>query len=197
MKREELTELHYIAHLDNVRSILRLGILSNKRVSMIEHTSVAMHEIQRRRSGVNVPGGLKLHEYVNLYVCARNPMLYRLAERHSDLCVLQVSTGVLDLPGVVVTDGNAASAYVRFAAAPGGLSVVDRNLTFAENWTDNNQIGLWKKKSAKCAEVLVPGKVEPKFIMGAYVGYEQALDRLKGLGTGISINVNAHMFFRR
>jgi len=114
VRREELSELHYIAHMSNVASILGQGILSNRRASQVGHTSVAMQAVQDRRAKVVVPGGRKLHDYANLYVCARNPMLYKRQGQHADLCVLQVSTDVLDLLGVVVTDANASSDYVRF-----------------------------------------------------------------------------------
>ena len=196
MRREELTELHYIAHMDNVQSIIRHGILSNRRAAKLPHTSVAMQQVQDRRAEVVVPGGRKLHEYVNLYICARNPMLSKRRGQHLDLCVLQVSTDVLDRPGVVVTDANASSDYVRFAAAPGGLRIVDREATFAEYWTDQDPIVQWQKKSAKCAEVLVPDRVAPGFIMGAYISCQAAMDRFNGLGTGIAVIINAHMFFR-
>ncbi len=194
--REELSELHYIVHMDNVQSILRHGILSNRRASKVAHTSVAMQEVQHRRAEVVVPGGRRLHEYVNLYICARNPMLYKRAGQHLELCVLRVSTDVLDLPGVVVTDANASSDYCRFAEAPAGLRIVNRDLTFADDWRDPDLIEYWRKKSAKCAEVLVPDKVDPRFILGAYVSCQQAKDRLNGLGTGIGVDINGHMFFR-
>ncbi len=196
MMREELSELHYIVHMDNVQSILRHGILSNRRASKVAHTSVAMQEVQHRRAEVVVPGGRRLHEYVNLYICARNPMLYKRAGQHLELCVLRVSTDVLDLPGVVVTDANASSDYCRFAEAPAGLRIVNRDLTFADDWRDPDLIEYWRKKSAKCAEVLVPDKVDPRFILGAYVSCQQAKDRLNGLGTGIGVDINGHMFFR-
>ena len=196
MTRGELSELHYIAHMDNVPSILRLGILSHRRAARVPHASVAMEAVQARRARVVVPGGRRLHEYVNLYLCARNPMLYRLRGRHLDLCVLRVSTDVLDLPGVVVTDGNASSGYARFAAAPGGLSIVDRDATFAEYWTAADQIVEWRKKSAKCAEVLVPDRIPPRFIFGAYVSCQQALDKLNNLDTSIAVTINGHMFFQ-
>ncbi|MCS6804590.1 MAG: DUF4433 domain-containing protein [Blastocatellia bacterium] len=196
MTRQELSELHYIAHMNNVPSILRLGILSNKMCSKVAHTSVAMQEVQDRRAKVAVPGGRRLHEYVNLYICARNPMLYKLRGQHLDLCVLRVSTDVLDLPGTVVTDANASSNYVRFAAAPAGLSIVDRDLTFADDWRDQDPIQYFRKKSAKCAEVLVPDRVGPRFILGAYVSCPEAMNRMNGLNTGINLILNANMFFR-
>lgn len=195
MKREELSELHYITPMANVASILRLGILSHRGAAKLPHESVAMDEIQDRRARVVVPGGRRLHDYVNLYICARNPMLYKRQLRHLDLCVVQVSTDVLDLPDVVVTNKNASSDYVRFAAAPWGLSIVDREATFAEYWTDPNPSVQWQKKSAKCAEVLVPDRVAPEFIAGVYLSCEQALKRFDDMGVGIVGTVMPHMFF--
>ena len=135
MRREELVELHYIAPIVNVESILRLGLLSHWRAESVPHESVAMQEIQDRRSRVTVPGGRPLHHYVNLYICARNPMLYVRKDVHRRLTVLKVSQQVLDLAGVAVADRNASSDYVRFASAPDGLRLVDRELVFAEYWT--------------------------------------------------------------
>src|SRR5262249_21008928 len=63
-ERSELQELHYITPIDNVPSISQHGILSNVRAARLAHASVAMAEIQDRRSRVVVPGGRKLHEYV-------------------------------------------------------------------------------------------------------------------------------------
>jgi len=77
MRREELEELHYISPIVNVSSILTHGILSHRRASKLPHQSVAMPEIQDRRRKVQVPKARPLHEYVNLYICARNPMMYK------------------------------------------------------------------------------------------------------------------------
>ena len=196
MNRQDLAELHYITPIDNVPSILQQGILSHKRAAPLQPSSVAMQKVQDIRARKAVPGGRKLHEYVNLYICARNPMLFLRKDQHADLCVLRVSTTVLDLPGVIVTDGNAASDYVRFAAAPDGLSIVDRDRTFAEYWTDPDQVVGWRKKAAKCAEVLVPDCVDPCHLLGAYVSCDEANARLEALGTGLPVTINGHMFFR-
>jgi hypothetical protein len=155
-----------------------------------------MPEVQDIRAGKRVPQGQPFHEYVNLYVCARNPMLYRTKAQHADLCVLRVDPGVLDLPAVVVTDGNAASKYTRFAAAPEGLRIVDRELTFAEWWTDPDYFVRLHKARAKCAEVLVPDAVPPRFLRGAYVSCEAALAPFEALNTGLDAVVDPHLFFR-
>lgn len=124
-------------------------------------------------------------------------MLFKRKHLHMDLCVLRVSTDVLDLPKVVITDGNAASDYTWFWPSPKGLSKVDKELIFAEFWTDEDQIVGWQKKRAKCAEVLVPDLVKPRFILGAYVSCSGALLKFKVIESRLSVTINSHLFFRR
>ena len=196
MKREDLTELHYITHIRNVPSIMERGVVSHRRAASLKHRSVADPEVQNLRGKVSVPQGNKLHDYVNLYVCARNPMLYKLMGQHSVLCVLRVSTDVLDISGVVVTDGNASSKWVRFAEAPKGLQIVNEELTFADFWSDENRIEYYKKKHAKCAEILIPNRVSVEFIIGAYVSRNETKEKLDLLVPNICVTVNSHLFFK-
>ena len=76
MERSDLSELHFICRIENLPSILELGILSHKRAAAIEHRSFAMPEVQSRRATVRVPDGTRygrpLHEYANLYIHARH-----------------------------------------------------------------------------------------------------------------------------
>lgn len=196
MKRSELPELHYITAMVNVTSIEKHGIFCLEKANKMNHVSVAMKKVQDRRAGKVVPGGLPLHKYANLYICARNPMLYLRRNQHLDICVLRVSTDILDLPNVVISDGNAASDYAAFWPSPGGLSKIDKDLVFAEYWTDSDQIVEWRKKATKCAEVLVIDRVEPRFIIGAYVSCQEAEKNLKELGCNLPITIDSHLFFR-
>ncbi|MBE0467489.1 MAG: DUF4433 domain-containing protein [Candidatus Desulforudis sp.] len=88
------------------------GILSHRQAQKVRHISVAMREIQGIRARKMVPGpsGRPLHEYVKLYIHARNPMLYYLTRRHNNICVLRIAPAVLELPGAVIVDRNAASS---------------------------------------------------------------------------------------
>ncbi len=122
-------------------------------------------------------------------------MLYKIFNQRDQLCVLSVCPDVLDLPGVVVTDGNASGDYVRFAKAPAGLQIVNRDLTFAEYWIDDDPIQYYRKKSAKCAEVLVPNRVEPRYLRGAYVWSEEVCQRLQADTGKLQVEVNSHLFF--
>jgi hypothetical protein len=196
VRREELAELHYITPIVNIPSICQRGVLSHCRAQEIEHETVAMKEIQDRRAKVVIPNGRPLHEYANLYICARNPMMYKRRHRHAVLCVLRISTELLDLSGVVISDGNAASKYVRFAPAPDGLAIVNRVLTFAENWNHENPIQKYQGASAKGAEVLVPDFIPPKFLMGIYVSCDKALAQFNALGVKLQAEINGHLFFQ-
>lgn len=195
MERHELQELHYITPICNVPSIMQNGILSHVRAGRVHHESVAMQEMQDRRASIRVPGGRPLHEYANLYICGRNPMLFKRRDQHDQVCVLRINTAVLDSRGVIVTDRNAGGDYTQFRPAPGGLSIVDRESTFAEYWTSPNEIDYWRRKAAKCAEVLVPDRVEPRFVRGAYVSCDEAKAALEALNTGLSVQIDKHLFF--
>lgn len=169
MERSAVKELHYILPIANLESVLARGILSHSKVAKIKHDSIAMPEIQERRAKIRVPGGGPLHGYANLYFHARNPMMWRRKSSRDTLCVLRVNPDVLDVEGVVIADGNAASSYTQFRRSPQGLAIVDETLTFALDWRSRDLIDYYRRKSAKCAEVLVPERVHPTLIDGCYV----------------------------
>jgi hypothetical protein len=153
----------------NLVSVMKQGVLSHERAARVPHRSVALQPVQEKRDQKQVPGGLKLHQYANLYFHARNPMMFRRQDQAHDLCVLRISTMVLALPGTVITDQNAASDYVRFLH-PRQWQVLDFDAIYAMDWRHpDDQIAHWRHSSQKCAEVLVPRRVEPIYVTGAYV----------------------------
>lgn len=190
-----ITELHCIMPMENIPSVLVNGILSYESVSKLQHATVAMMEVQERRDSKQVPGGLRLHQYANLYFHARNPMLFKRLDQAAALCILQVSCEVLQLPEVVLTDQNAASDYVRFLA-PRQLSEIDMDRVYAEDWRDPDRIAYFRRKAAKCAEVLIPHRIHPRFLIGAHVVDAAARSRLSALGFTLSISVSPALFFR-
>ena len=196
MERDQLRELHYITPISNLSSILQRGLLSHALAMKVRHVSVAKPEVQERRTKVMVPHGLPLHRYVNLYFCARNPMLFVRQDQHGSLAVLRIGTAVLDLPGVVISDQNAASRYARFGASPAALRLVDFQRVFAEYWTNaDDPIAEWRNKSIKCAEVLVPDRVDAKLILGAYVSGQEAHEAIVKLAAAMTVTINPNLFF--
>lgn len=197
MLRQELTEVQFIAPIDNLASIYALGILSHNRMRNLQHVSVALQEVQDLRATKIIPGGMNLHDYANLYICARNPMMYKRRAQHASLCVLSISTDVLDIPGAVVTDQNAASKYVRYLAAPDGLAHVDKDRTFARDWRHpDDQIEEWRHRSRKCAEVLIPHEVRPDHIAAVYVSGVAGEARVRAIDPSKTVRVNGDLFFQ-
>ena len=198
MKRDEIIELHYICPIDTVPSILQMGLLSHTAAARVAHVSIANDAVQERRRKVIIPGGQKLHSYVNLYVNGRNPMLYTVCmnEGIDTVCLLAIKSKVLKLPGVIVTDRNASSSEVRFSEPSSGLDHIDEATTFAKYWTHDDAIAQLDHKSRMCAEVLVPSTVKAKMITSAYVGSDKAHSALTELAPSLSATVDKYKFFR-
>ena len=124
-------------------------------------------------------------------------MMYRRKAGHRSICVLRISPDVLDLPGVIIADQNASSDYVRFFPSPAGLAHIDRELVFAERWTHpGDPIEQFRHRSIKCAEVLVPDRVDASHLTGAYVSGSTGQEALLAVAHGFAATVYGHMFFR-
>ena len=106
-------------------------------------------------------------------------MLYSRIEQADLLCILRISTEVFNIEGAVISDMNASSNYVRFYS-PSELNRLQLEQIYAKDWRHpGDPIAYQRHKSQKCAEVLVPGKIEPNYIIGAYVVNDSALAQLK------------------
>jgi hypothetical protein len=190
-----LTEFQNITPIRNIPSILKHGILSYVEAAKLPHRSVALQVVQDRRDAKSVPGGRSLHEYANVYFHARNPMMSLRRDEASQLCVLRISTEILRIPGAVIADQNAASNYVRFSS-PSVLEFMDLDYIFASSWKHpGDEIAEWKHKSAKCAEVLIPGRIPPELLRGALVVNSGAKSELENFGFPLPIAIDADLFF--
>jgi len=153
-------------------------------------------EIQERRRNKQIPGARRLHEYANLYFDAHNPMLSRLREKNDEICILQVDTEVLNLPGVIISDINAASDWARYSPVTQGLEAIDRDRVFARYWTHPEDPNDERRhKLEKCAEVLIPDRIMPCYIRRAYVASDAALSRFRQLIIDLPVCIRSDIFF--
>lgn len=196
MTYEDLPGLHYITPIENLRPILERGILSHARVGEIDHESIADSEIQEIRADKRVPEGRPLHEYVNLYFHARNPMMYKRRGRHDELCVLSVHKRVIQEEGTVIADRNASSDYVRFGRGADDLKILDDRWVYARDWTHADQLSQWRHRSVKCAEVLVPDRVAPTHVQRIFVSCQQSKEKVKEVVEGLEVKVSPDLFFQ-
>lgn len=205
MDRALLAELHYLSAIDNLGSICTEGILSHQLATPLPHVDLSDPDMQDRRrdkpvayAGAERPR--KLHTYANVFLHGRNSMLKALCYRfgHETIAVLQVSPDVLDLPGVVIADQNAASGYARFFASPAGLEQLSDQYVLARTWGDEtvDQIDYWRRKSRRSAEALVPERIEPAYLRGAYVSCEEARERCQQLALPFDVTVDPDLFFQ-
>jgi hypothetical protein len=196
MNRSDVTGLYYITQITNVPSILKQGILSNRLSSKLPHDSIAMPEMQDKRENKRIPGAGMLHDYANLYFDAHNPMLSKRRDRNNEICILRISATILELPSVIVADRNAAKDYARFYSAKDGLVALDKDKIYARYWTNaRDQYEAWDLKAIKCAEVLVPGKIAPDYILGALVANQIALESLRKLESKLPVEIKNGIFF--
>ena len=196
MERADVKELYYITLIANVPSIMQYGILSHELSKKVPHKSLAMEEIQAKRKNKRIPSARKLHQYANLYFDAHNPMLSRRRDQNNQICILCVNASVLDLPNVIISDRNAASDWARFSTVSDGLAALDKNRIYSKYWTNAiNQYDLWENKSIKCAEVLMPDRVEPEHVLGVYVANQTALRAFKELKIQLTVCIKSDIFF--
>ncbi len=110
--------------------------------------------------------------------------------------MLRVSLDVLMTPGTVITDSNAASDYARFLD-PAQWALINFDDVLAENWTHpDDPRRYYQHKSRKCAEVLVPGRIAPELLAGAYVIDDTARARMVLSAPYLPVTVDPVLFFR-
>lgn len=193
MLRSRITEVHFICPFDSVASVLDDGIWCKieQRKRYPNATSVANPGVQDRRTAKVIPNGGKLHSYANVYFDARNSMMSVLRDLNDTLAVVRVSHKVVDLPDVIVADRNAAADDVIFRPAAEGVAALDENEVYAEVWNMTRD-----SKQKRCAEVLVPNRIPPQYIEGAYVRTQQCKTTLApSCPSGFPIVVNGHLYF--
>lgn len=203
MNKSDIKELYFITPIDNIPSIFKHGLLSYNKIKIvgISHKSIAHEDVQRLRENKVIPGGKrKLHDYVCLYFNPRNSMMFSRKELYKELCVLGISVDILTHSAIIVTDGNASSAYTRFFATSDGIKSLDKNLVFTENWWDANHYEMCRKRSAACAEVLMSDQVSASTIQKIYVSCQESYDRIESVLGNINVHmpivINGKMFFQ-
>lgn len=190
--------LYYITHVDNLPSILRLGILSHERVERegISYTRIYDKEIVAARKDRLTPDGKSLWSFANLYFNARNPMLYRVIHERSldDIAVVCVRPTMLQREDILITTGNARASLSSILPHSKGMEVLPEI---------KRQVGIvwWKQEDGSkrkiMAECLVPDLVPPDYIEEIYVASHKVREKVKArLPSRIPIIPEPNMFFQ-
>jgi len=189
--------LYNIMHLDNIPSIIQQGILCYKLAAPLEHKSLALEEVQTRRENKHIPQGKKLHDYANLYFNPRNPMMYKIRARYAELCVLAIDAQVLKLPGVVVSDMNAARDMCKFLDPEAALESLDFKSIYLRVWYNpDDAFETDRLRGILCPEALIPEKVPYEYVLSAYVADLKTGEKLRSLMFTKQIICDPDMFFK-
>ena len=194
-----ITGKHYLYNITpiiNIPSIIQFGILSHEKVKGLRHESIALLDVQEKRSRITVTNGFTLHHYANMYFDFYNPMLSRRRSQNDVICILAIDYRVLDIDGCVVTDRNAATEIVRFLDPMSDLKKIDFDKVYARYWKHpNDEYEERNHKAIKCAEVLIPEYVPYEYVMDACVVSEEARRALEYKGFRKKIYVEPKHFF--
>lgn len=118
-------------------------------------------------------------------------MMSAIRAHNDSLAILRVDASVIDLRDVIVSDRNAASDDVIFRPAEPGINALVEEEVYAEWWNHSRDA-----RQKRCAEVLVPNRVPPEYIIGAYVRNMDCAVTLTGICPhGFTIDVEPHRYF--
>lgn len=187
---EKIKQLFYITHIDNVVSILKHGIMSHQQIeeTKIPFTKIYDTQIVSSRQYRQTPDNKSLWEYANVYLQARNPMLYRvLCEKDaSEIVIIGIDRSIMANRDSFFSAGNAASYSSDI------VSIKDSGNAFKEvkNSLDNewwNDVDGSKRKIM--AECLIPKKIDPEYLRTIYVSNDTNAEKVKAIANQYKIDV--------
>ena len=160
-KTRGVASIWHVTQRSNLQNILNKGLLSNTDAFAKGNPfDISDHGVQRRREHREPIYGRKVHEYVPTYINIKNPMLYVRRSIQNDLCIIEISTDVLNFNNYIYSDGNAASRETKFYRSVNDLDKLPWDVLRAPYWNDHID-----GKRKRCAEVLIFPIIEPKYIV--------------------------------
>ena len=206
MKTSELykskTQKQYVYNIcpfQNIQSILENGLLSYSNSQTVKHSSIALVSVQEKRENKFFKNGKSIHTYANCYLNPRNSMLYCRQSERENIGILCISLDILNLPDVIVSDMNATKKIAKLMDIRDALEtdVLNFDKIFARNWNSSDAKEKEIQKAYVQAEILVPNKIEPKYICEIIVVNEKAKKNLQNIikGYNISITIDNDIFF--
>lgn len=185
------SELYHMTHYSNLPSILERGLLSHNSVaaSKIGRVDISEPNVQDLRVRKEPVFHRPIHDYVPLYFNPRNPMLCCRQEMQHEIVILRI-TDELDALGqsVLFTDGNAASRDTLFSNDV-GVVIPSMDVLNAKRWDKLND-----GKRRRCAEVLVPDRLDARHITGIAC-YNQALAKTLATRLSRQVTVDPALYF--
>jgi hypothetical protein len=131
-----LSTLTHMVSIENLRSIWDIGLLSKNELVRrgIEYRDISDKDVQQRRANRTIElscgDSRPLHDFVPLYLNAKNPMMSKRKEMVPELALLDILVAdLLDVvPVAVLASGNATNTATSFSEKwwAGGDEVLEK-----------------------------------------------------------------------
>lgn len=185
-----VTSFWHMTHVDNIRTILKRGILSNTQAyNNARPVDISDHGVQKRRGKTDPIYRRNLHDYTPTYLNIKNPMLFVKGDIQNKICLIELSLSILSENSFLFTDGNAAAKITAFYNSVNDLKRLPWDVLNAEYWNDFED-----GKRKRCAEVLVYPNISPQYIKKIYCNSYETLERLTDLPVPSAIS--EELFFK-
>ena len=183
--------LKHMTHINNLDSIFKYGLLSHN--NKFQKIDISNKEVNKRRNKIEPIFHRNLHDYVPFYFNPKNAMLYVNKEKQNFLVILVFNNKLIYQEGTLFTDGNASVNGTKFFSELEDLDKLNWNCLNSRYWSDFED-----GKREIMAELLVPEKVDIKYIKNIYCYTEMTKKRVEEIlfdYPNIEIEVNQKLFF--
>jgi len=200
LKENGINYLYHITRKENLKSILRHGLLSRNLCMKkgIGVEEIGDEEIVWKRGIKMLPkSDARLNDYVPLYFNPRNAMMYRVCKDSNayNLVILAFDSKVIFIPGTIFTDGNAASNDSNFYYSKYDLEKLDWEIIKNRYWCFEGIVDVEIRRKMM-AEVLVKERIPRRYLKKLICNSEKSAEDLISLVKGkMEIEVSKDMFF--
>jgi hypothetical protein len=189
--------LFYVCHIDNISSILKLGILSHNVAHKdgLVKNDISDQYVNSLRNRFEESLGGNIHDFAPLFLHLRNSTFFRWckSENKNNLILLKINPHILLADNVAFSDGNAAVRTTKFYQNINDFNKLNWQIIKDDYWT-NYPDG----KRIKCSEVLVQDKIPLYYVNELLIYSEETLDKILPLfpnHLGILTSINKQIYF--
>lgn len=167
---------YHMTHIDNLPKIFSEDALISKAEILkrkFQFNDISCAEVQGRRES-KIVNNLGLHEYVPLYFGPKTPMVAANNFQQEKIIFLLFDLTILQTPGCVISDGNAASDRTKFKVFSqlSDLDILNINAIATSKYGQYTPENEQRRK--KQAEVLIPNKLPLKQMLRILVFSSEA-----------------------
>jgi hypothetical protein len=182
LQKYNIQYVFHMTHIRNLKSILENGLLPHG--NNFQKKDISDNNVNNRRSKKEPIFNKEIHSYVPFYFNPKNAMLYKRKEMQSDIVIIVMRKEIFLKSNIIISDGNASCYQTKFYNSLNDLSHLNWNCLKDNSW--NNHID---GKRVRMAELLVPQKVQLKYISAILINNDFDTSKIKNIKMPKSIKL--------